>query len=108
MRHSTKMELWGFIISIISVISWSFIIYLSVEGFISVYVYLHIAVLFVAAIFGPYFYRHATRHLIKKARRLQTRIKFCFFCGASLQQDPASDICPACNSSLNLVEIIDE
>ncbi|MHA1357685.1 MAG: hypothetical protein ACTSRC_06215 [Candidatus Helarchaeota archaeon] len=47
------------------------------------------------------------RHFKENTKQLRSKMNYCYSCGVSLEKSTTAEICPNCNSKLNLLDVID-
>ncbi|NVM30863.1 MAG: hypothetical protein HWN65_18630 [Candidatus Helarchaeota archaeon] len=61
----------------------------------------------ISAATGAAALERATKHFLKKTKDFSSKMNYCYSCGYSLQETGRTEICPECNSKLNILELID-
>ena len=117
MYYSTKMKIGVYIASaveitlmIIAVIEFTAIDLTSPTpemfmGLLIVFILLLVAVGVASGSMG--FLENGVKHFKKNIEEFRSKINYCYSCGFSLQEATTADICPKCNSKLQLLDVID-
>ncbi|NVM52641.1 MAG: hypothetical protein HWN66_02975 [Candidatus Helarchaeota archaeon] len=117
MYYSTKMKIGAYIagaveitLMIIAVIEFMAIDLTSATPEMFIGLLIVLILLLVAAAVGSasmVFLESSVKHFKKNSEEFRSKMNYCYSCGFSLQEATTAEICPKCNSKLDLLDVID-
>jgi len=112
MRYLTKMRIGSYIAGIITVIFTisSMIIFVlhcteATSDITAAWFFAIFAIL--AALVVAHFMEKSTKKVIEKSEEFSMLVKYCYFCGASLEKTETIERCPKCGAKLKVLDVIE-